>query len=128
MGGRRVGAARRRFLRSSSACVVLASVLLFGASLLWAVFVPGFRAPDELQHVNSVVRLAEGGGWPGPGDVRIEDETLGALAARAPSCPALQPRRPTRSDSPTSRRCPYPTERRSTISTRALVRVARSIR
>ena len=73
-------AVRRRLLPGSPAVVVLASVLLFVASLLWAVFVPDFRAPDELQHVNSVVRVAEGGGWPAPGHVRIEDETLGALA------------------------------------------------
>ena len=40
---------------------------------------PGFRAPDELQHVNSVVRMAEGGGWPRPGDTRVRNEVLEAL-------------------------------------------------
>jgi hypothetical protein len=59
--------------------VVLASVLLFLVSLLWAVLLPAFRGPDELQHVNSVIRVAEGGGWPAPGDVRIQDEVLEAL-------------------------------------------------
>jgi hypothetical protein len=58
--------------------VWLASVLLFLASLMWSAVTPGFQTPDELQHTNSVVRLAEGGGWPRPGDVLVEDETLDA--------------------------------------------------
>jgi 4-amino-4-deoxy-L-arabinose transferase-like glycosyltransferase len=59
--------------RAGLVSVVLASVLLFLACLLWAAIVPGFRTPDELQHTNSVVRLAEGGGWPPPGDARVRD-------------------------------------------------------
>lgn len=71
---------RRRLLPGSPpASVVLASLLLFLVSLLWAALIPAFRGPDELQHVNSVIRVAEGGGWPAPGDVRIQDEVLEAL-------------------------------------------------
>lgn len=33
----------------------------------WAFFTPLFDAPDETLHVNSALRLAEGGGWPDPG-------------------------------------------------------------
>jgi hypothetical protein len=58
--------------------VALASVLLFIACLLWAVIVPDFRTPDELQHTNSVVRLAEGGGWPRPGDAIVRDALIEA--------------------------------------------------
>jgi len=42
--------------------LVTALVTLVGG--LWAVLTPAFRAPDEPQHVNSVLRLAYGGGWP----------------------------------------------------------------
>jgi uncharacterized membrane protein len=48
--------------------------------VLWAVLAPGFRAPDEPQHVNSVMRLATGGGWPDPGQAMLSDATL--LATR----------------------------------------------
>ena len=68
----------RRVTRLVPPSVVLASVLLFLASLMWSAVTPGFQTPDELQHTNSVVRLAEGGGWPRPGDVLVEDETLDA--------------------------------------------------
>jgi hypothetical protein len=68
-----------RAANRGAAWVVLASVLLFLSSLLWGVVVPGFRGPDELQHFSSVVRLAEGGGWPRPGDARVEDELSDAL-------------------------------------------------
>jgi len=68
-----------RVRRLVPASVAFASVLLFLASLMWAVVSPGFRAPDELQHVNSVVRMAEGGGWPRPGDTRVRNEVLDAL-------------------------------------------------
>jgi hypothetical protein len=37
-------------------------------SVLWAVTTPAFRAPDEQNHLDSVLRLAYGGGWPAPGD------------------------------------------------------------
>src|SRR5687768_2196113 len=65
-----------RLSRLVPASVVLASVLLFLASLLWAVLVPVYQAPDEIYHVNSVLRVAEGGGWPRPGDARLEDEVV----------------------------------------------------
>jgi 4-amino-4-deoxy-L-arabinose transferase-like glycosyltransferase len=64
----------RPALPPGPALVVLASVLLFLACLSWASVVPGFRTPDEMQHTNSVVRVAEGGGWPGPSDARVRDE------------------------------------------------------
>ena len=51
--------------------VALASALLFLSSLLWAALAPDFRTPDELQHVNSVVRVAEGGGWPRPREAHL---------------------------------------------------------
>ena len=68
----------RRVTRLVPPSVVLASVLLFLASLMWSALTPGFQTPDELQHTNSVIRIAEGGGWPAPGDPLVEDETLEA--------------------------------------------------
>lgn len=38
---------------------------------MWAVVTPAFRSPDEQNHVNSVLRIAYGGGWPAPGDARF---------------------------------------------------------
>lgn len=58
------------------AAVVLASVLLFLASLLWSIQTPAFRAHDEFVHVNSVLRVADGGGWPAPGKALLEEEIL----------------------------------------------------
>jgi hypothetical protein len=60
--------------------VALASVLLFLVCVIWAVVTPDFRTPDEVAHVNSVVRVAEGGGWPRPGDAYMQDEVLDAYA------------------------------------------------
>jgi hypothetical protein len=54
--------------------VGLASVVLFAVSLLWALVTPGLRGADEAAHLDSIVRLADGGGWPRPGTVRYEDE------------------------------------------------------
>jgi 4-amino-4-deoxy-L-arabinose transferase-like glycosyltransferase len=55
-------------------------VVLFAVSLLWAVITPGFRSADEPAHLNSVIRVADGGGWPRPGTVRYEDEVREAEA------------------------------------------------
>jgi hypothetical protein len=71
------GALRRR-PRPVPMSVILASVLLFLSSVLWAIVVPGFQAPDELMHANSVIRVAEGGGWPRPTDARVEDALFDA--------------------------------------------------
>lgn len=49
------------------------TLAFFAISLTWAVLTPGFRGPDEPQHVNSVLRIAQGGGWPAPGTTHIED-------------------------------------------------------
>jgi 4-amino-4-deoxy-L-arabinose transferase-like glycosyltransferase len=45
---------------------VLLTVLVAGVACSWALLTPPFQAPDEPQHLNSVVRLAHGGGWPPP--------------------------------------------------------------
>lgn len=57
-------AAYRRALALITALVILVGVL-------WAVLTPPFRAPDEPQHVNSVLRLAYGGGWPAAGEALV---------------------------------------------------------
>ncbi|WP_341358829.1 DUF2142 domain-containing protein [Georgenia sp. M64] len=56
--------------------VAALTVLLGAVMALWAVLTPGFRAPDEPQHYNSVMRVATGGGWPAPGTAMISDATL----------------------------------------------------
>lgn len=53
--------------------VWIAAGLLLLVSVLWAVLTPATRAPDEVHHLNSILRLADGGGWPGPGDGRLDD-------------------------------------------------------
>lgn len=57
-------AAYRRALALITALVTLVGVC-------WAVLTPAFRAPDEPQHVNSVLRLAYGGGWPAAGEALV---------------------------------------------------------
>jgi 4-amino-4-deoxy-L-arabinose transferase-like glycosyltransferase len=69
----RTASSALRRVRSSAppVAVLVASGLLFVVCLMWAVMTPGTRAPDELQHLNSIIRLADGGGWPEPGDARV---------------------------------------------------------
>lgn len=43
------------------------TLLLVGVATTWALLTPPLRAPDEPQHLSSVLRLAYGGGWPEPG-------------------------------------------------------------
>ncbi|MBA8810028.1 DUF2142 domain-containing protein [Promicromonospora sukumoe] len=67
--------------------LVTALVTLVGG--LWAVLTPAFRAPDEPQHVNSVLRLAYGGGWPPAGEALVgpavdEARDQAALATDVP--------------------------------------------
>jgi hypothetical protein len=56
--------------------VWIASALLLLTTMVWAAFTPATRAPDEVQHVNSTLRIANGGGWPEPGDGRLESELV----------------------------------------------------
>ncbi|WP_116949982.1 DUF2142 domain-containing protein [Jiangella endophytica] len=49
------------------AALAAITLLVAAVATSWAVLTPAFRAPDEPQHVNSVLRLAHGGGWPAPG-------------------------------------------------------------
>jgi hypothetical protein len=73
-------AARRSWGRLRDAAppvpVWVAAALLLLVTMLWAAITPGTRAPDEVQHLNSILRLADGGGWPEPGDAGMEREVL----------------------------------------------------
>ncbi|WP_051425908.1 DUF2142 domain-containing protein [Jiangella gansuensis] len=53
------------------AALVAITLLVVAVAGCWALLTPAFRAPDEPQHVNSVLRLAYGGGWPAPGEARM---------------------------------------------------------
>lgn len=50
------------------AALAAITLLVVAVATCWAVLTPAFRAPDEPQHLNSVLRLAYGGGWPAPGE------------------------------------------------------------
>ncbi|OAA24429.1 small subunit ribosomal protein S36 [Frankia sp. EI5c] len=55
---------------------------LFGALLAcWSVLVPQYHAPDEPNHVDAVMRLVQGAGWPHPGDAFVRPDGVGAIAA-----------------------------------------------
>jgi hypothetical protein len=49
----------------------LLTLLVAAWTVVWAVVTPAFRSPDEQNHVNSVLRIAHGGGWPPPGEARF---------------------------------------------------------
>lgn len=53
----------------------------------WAILTPLFDAPDETLHMNSAIRLAEGGGWPDPGEAHVSRMLLAAQGQAA--IPAL---------------------------------------
>jgi small subunit ribosomal protein S36 len=67
--------------------VTILFALLLGS---WSVLVPQYHAPDEPHHVDAVLRLAEGKGWPPVGHATISPETVGSLAA-APVGTRAQP-------------------------------------
>ncbi|WP_068203895.1 DUF2142 domain-containing protein [Isoptericola dokdonensis] len=69
-----------RAYRRTLALLTLAVALWATA---WAVLTPGFRSPDEQNHLNSVVRLAYGGGWPAPGEAHFAPVTVQAVAEAA---------------------------------------------
>lgn len=55
-----------------------ATILFALLMVAWTIVTPGFRNPDEPQHVNSVLRVAEGGGWPAPSEAYMAPEVLRA--------------------------------------------------
>ena len=65
----------QRMFRAAGAVLTLAFLLW---QVMWAVLTPAFRGPDEPSHVNSVLRLANGGGWPDPGTPHIDNSILNA--------------------------------------------------
>ncbi|WP_407320623.1 DUF2142 domain-containing protein [Isoptericola halotolerans] len=69
-----------RAYRRTLAVLTLAVALW---AVAWAVLTPGFRSPDEQNHLNSAVRIAYGGGWPAPGDAHFAPFTDQAVAEAA---------------------------------------------
>lgn len=65
---------RTLFVRLAALLTLL--VLLVQAA--WAISIPGFRGPDEPHHMNSILRLAEGGGWPAPGETMLDQSIVDA--------------------------------------------------
>ena len=60
--------------RRPPAAVWCATALLGLLVVLWSVAVPMYRAVDEPQHLSTVLRLADGGGYPAPGTARLRPE------------------------------------------------------
>lgn len=54
---------RKTFIRAS----VALTLLILAVQAIWALSMPAFRGPDEPHHVNSIMRIASGEGWPEPG-------------------------------------------------------------
>lgn len=59
---------RKSFIRASAGLTFLIIVL----QSVWAMSMPAFRGPDEPHHVNSIMRIVSGDGWPEPGDAMVD--------------------------------------------------------
>lgn len=59
--------------------IVAATAALAMYLAAWIALTPPYRAPDEPLHLNSIVRVEFGGGWPAPGDARISDGIKSSL-------------------------------------------------
>ncbi|WP_261559521.1 glycosyltransferase family 39 protein [Frankia tisae] len=80
-----------RILRTAPP-TIWAITLLFTAVLAgWSVMMPQYHAPDEPNHVDAVMRLVEGKGWPHPGHVVVTRGGVGAILA-APYGSGKRPR------------------------------------
>lgn len=63
---------RRLFIGAGALLTAIYLVLL----IAWAYASPTFRTPDAPMHYNSVMRLANGGGWPAPGEATLDPDIL----------------------------------------------------
>lgn len=61
----------RRGSRAYRRAVAALMLAVAAWGVLWSVTTPAFRAPDEQTHLDSVLRIAYGGGWPAPGDAWV---------------------------------------------------------
>ncbi|GAA1469834.1 phospholipid carrier-dependent glycosyltransferase [Microbacterium thalassium] len=96
---------------AARAGTLAATALLAGALVAWAVVAPGYRGPDEPQHVSAVIDLALESAYPPPGTAPLDpgvrgsypwfgfagatdysgiDVTVGALPNDAPSLNELR--------------------------------------
>ncbi len=69
------GDSPRKFVAAT--CIL--TLAFFVWQVVWTVLTPAFRAPDEPLHVNSVVRVAQGQGWPDPGEARVSSSVVQAV-------------------------------------------------
>lgn len=72
------GPSRREWWALGLITAALLTVVAF-----WATLAPLYDAPDEALHMNSAIRLAEGGGWPDPGDAEVSNMVLAAQGQAA---------------------------------------------
>ncbi|WP_188042991.1 DUF2142 domain-containing protein [Changpingibacter yushuensis] len=66
----------KRIFIVASAVISLAFVVW---QCVWAVATPSFRGPDEIQHFNSILRVATTGDWPDPGGATIDSQVVIAI-------------------------------------------------
>jgi hypothetical protein len=64
--------------RGGSPVAWSATAVFLTLLVVWSIITPGFRNADEPGHVDSVLRLAEGGGWPRPAAAHLSDHVLRA--------------------------------------------------
>ena len=67
-------------LRSAPPTVWLITALFALMLACWSVLVPQYHAPDEPNHVDAVLRLVQGEGWPHPGNAHVLPGGVGAIA------------------------------------------------
>ncbi|WP_139820663.1 DUF2142 domain-containing protein [Krasilnikoviella flava] len=75
----RTGTARPPAGRRYRRAVAVLTLVVAAWTVVWAVVTPMFRSPDEQNHVNSVLRIAYGGGWPPPGDAYFSPAVVDAV-------------------------------------------------
>ncbi|SNQ51521.1 conserved membrane hypothetical protein [Frankia canadensis] len=80
-----------RIVRSAPAAVWVITLLFTAVLTSWSVMMPQYHAPDEPNHVDAVMRLVEGRGWPHPGHATVTNGGVGAIMS-APYGSAQQPR------------------------------------
>lgn len=68
-------------LRSAPLPIWLITGLFAALLASWSVLVPQYHAPDEPNHVDAVMRLVQGAGWPHPGHAFVRPDGVGTIAA-----------------------------------------------